>query len=302
MVPPKSHTTASLGWITRSLAWWWGLAEFGPLPTMAKLTWAWPSATNRSDSSRDTAASVRPIIGMSPACNWAATRSAAALAPVSAAISASSLTARSGLVTCDATWNWALGSEACSCSRKVAQARSEMPNRVRPPTSLATSATGSSVSDHGWMLNTSGCSSTRGASSWAITRVASASAGRTSMVSRSRGMAVYPVNHGRSAPSESSMQSTPTSAMRWRTRATRSLNTYVTSVGHLCTSCAGRGLLGVVAGPRQRAGLDMGEAHRHAGGGQPVELLGGPPAVDGQVVGGGAEVLAEGDDVDAHAS
>src|SRR5947208_2966686 len=42
MVPPKSHTIGSFGWMTRSLAWWCGLAEFGPLPTMAKLTCSGP--------------------------------------------------------------------------------------------------------------------------------------------------------------------------------------------------------------------------------------------------------------------
>ena len=41
-MPPKSHTTVSPGPMRRSPASWWGLAEFGPLPTMAKFTWCVP--------------------------------------------------------------------------------------------------------------------------------------------------------------------------------------------------------------------------------------------------------------------
>ena len=38
IVPPKSQTTASPAPTSREPASWWGLAEFGPLPTIAKFT------------------------------------------------------------------------------------------------------------------------------------------------------------------------------------------------------------------------------------------------------------------------
>ena len=56
-------------------------------------------------------------------------------------------------------------------------------------TSAAVSATGSSVSPHGAMSNTSGKWFTRGASRRGTTNVASPSTGNTNIVSRSRGMA-----------------------------------------------------------------------------------------------------------------
>ena len=46
-----------------------------------------------------TAASVRPTSSISPACSWAATRSAAAPAATSASISARSLRIRSAFIT-----------------------------------------------------------------------------------------------------------------------------------------------------------------------------------------------------------
>ena len=52
--------------------------------------------------------------------------------------------------------------------------RRRRPSRP-PPHSRATRSTGSADSGHGAMVNTSGCSTTRGASSWATTSVASPS-------------------------------------------------------------------------------------------------------------------------------
>jgi len=55
--------------------------------------------------------------------------------------------------------------------------------------------------------------------------------------------------------------------------------------------------VGVVAGADERAGLDDFPADVEADVAVPVELLGGDPAVDGEVVARGLEVLADGEDV-----
>ena len=94
ITPPKSQTTASPGPMRRAPASWWGLAELGPLPTMAKLTCWCPSSINRRLMSAETSASLRPMRGMSPATSWPATRSAASEARARAATSSSSFTAR----------------------------------------------------------------------------------------------------------------------------------------------------------------------------------------------------------------
>ena len=62
------------------------------------------------------------------------------------------------------------------------------------------------------------------------------------------------------------------------------------------------GLAGVVAGAGERAGLDVADAHGLAGDLQLGELVGRPPAGHRQVVRGGPQVLADGDDVDADAA
>ena len=87
-----SSTIGSPAAITRSDASWWGEAEFGPDPTIAKCASSWPSAMSRSRTSRATSASVRPT--SRPPAIWATTRSAAWAASVSNAISSSSLTIR----------------------------------------------------------------------------------------------------------------------------------------------------------------------------------------------------------------
>ena len=74
-------------------------------------------------------------------------------------------------------------------TRKRAQVWSPMAATFAPLARPATMATGSSVSFHGRIVNTPGCSTTRGASSRGTTSVASPSRGSTSIVSRSRGMA-----------------------------------------------------------------------------------------------------------------
>ena len=139
--------------------------------------------------SADTSASVRPTSGMSPACSCAATRSAAAPARRRASISASSLMARSGAVTSLALPNDAVGSADCRSTRNRAQVRSPIASRTAGPQCAATRAIGSSVSSHGSIVKTSGCSTTRGASRRGTTSVASPSAGTTSIVSRSSGIA-----------------------------------------------------------------------------------------------------------------
>ena len=97
-------------------------------------------------------------------------------------------------------------------SRRVAAAR---------PCS-ATSAIGSPGSSQG-TISKSGRGSTLGASRRATTRRASPRRGSTSIVSRSSGIASYPVRYGRSAPIESSTTSTSAArSIRSRTRAIRS--------------------------------------------------------------------------------
>ena len=120
-----------------------------------------------------------------------ATRSAARAAACRAAISASSFTARSGDVTAEAARQLDPGSAACRARRDCAQARSETP-KVAPfvrGSRAAASATGSSVSDHGRSVKSSGAVGARGASSAGTSSTASPSRGSTSTVSRSRGIA-----------------------------------------------------------------------------------------------------------------
>ena len=193
MVPPKSQRTTSPSRITRSPGSWWGLAALAPAATMAKFTRWWPSARRRRPSSADTCASVRPTSSMSPAWSSAATRSAAAPALLSASTSAASLRARSGPITSLPLVNTVDGRACCRSMTNRAQVRSPMPTRFTAPTRSATIVIGSSVSSHERTANTSGRSTTRGASRRGTTRVASPSTGSTSMVSRSRGMASYPV-------------------------------------------------------------------------------------------------------------
>ena len=156
-----------------------GLAALAPAATMAKLTLSWPSAMRRAEMSVDTAASVRPTSGISPACSCAATRSAAAPAARRASISAASLTHR------------AAGRSTSTARRELGagQVRQQLdeeagPHLVAdggrggaPAASPATIAIGSSVSPHGCSVNTPGCSTTRGASSSGTTSVASPSRG-----------------------------------------------------------------------------------------------------------------------------
>ena len=154
---------------------------------MAKLTFWCPSAIRRREMSSETALSVRPIRGISPAKSWIATRSAAAEALTRASISATSLTARRGLTTSELGCHLAPGRHFCNASTKVAQVRSDTASRLRAPTDSATRATGSSPSDQGRSAKAPGSCSTRGASSLGTNRVASLSTGTTSMVRRSRG-------------------------------------------------------------------------------------------------------------------
>ena len=80
------------------------------------------------------------------------------------------------------------------------------------------------------IVKTPGCSTTRGASSVGTTNVASPSRCATSIVSRSSGIASYPVSHGRSAPTDSSSTSMLLAAIASRTRASRSAYAAVDAV------------------------------------------------------------------------
>ena len=137
----------------------------------------------------------------------------------SAAISASSLTTRSGPVTPDARTNSVPGIAVWRSSTNRAHVWS--PIAARPgvgPQGSATSATGSSVSFQATTSNTSGCGSTRGASRRGTTSCASPRRGSTNIVRRSSGIASYPVRYGRSAPTDSNNVSTSSSSIRSRAR------------------------------------------------------------------------------------
>ena len=145
-----SRTIGSPAAITRSDASWWGEAELGPEPTIAKWASSWPSAMSRSRTSRATSASVRPT--SRPAAIWATTRSAAWAAAVSSAISSGSLTIRSRPSTGDPSSNDASSRRSSRRSRCRAGRSSETAMRIEPAGDAADPAgTGSGrdpVADH----------------------------------------------------------------------------------------------------------------------------------------------------------
>ena len=189
MVPPMSNSTPSPARMTRPPGSWWGLAAFGPEATITKFTLWWPSSRIRRPIWAATSASVRPTSATLPACTSARMRSTAAPARRSASTSASSFTIRIGAVTSDARRNPSPGHADARSTTKPAQVWSPMAAVVEAPTRSATMAIGSSPSRHVTISNTSGRSTTRGASRCGTTRWTSPSRGTTSMVRRSNGMA-----------------------------------------------------------------------------------------------------------------
>ena len=189
MVPPKSHSTTSSAAMTRSEGSWWGLAALAPAATIAKFTRWWPSARIWRPSSADTSASVRPTSSMSPPWSRAAMRSTAAPAARSISISSGPLTDRMGAVTSEARRHSTPGSRRLRSIRNRAQVWSPTAATSAEPIKSATISTGSAVSGQPLSPKMSGRSVTLGASIRGTTRVAEASAGTTSMVRRSSGMA-----------------------------------------------------------------------------------------------------------------
>ena len=92
-------------------------------------------------------------------------------------------------MTSDAREKAVAGIARCRSRTKRAQVWSPIAARAGAPAMAATSAIGSSVSSHGTISNTSGCGSTRGASSRGTTSFASPARGSTNIVSRSSGIA-----------------------------------------------------------------------------------------------------------------
>ena len=115
--------------------------------------------------------------------------STACAAARNASTSAASFTIRNGPVTSVARRNAAPGSASCRARTKRAHVWSPIAAVRAPPAYAATRAIGSSVSSQVSSRNTSGCSTTRGASSRGTRSTASASRATTSIVSRSRGIA-----------------------------------------------------------------------------------------------------------------
>ena len=175
--------------MTRWEGSWWGLAALAPAATMAKFARWWPSSTIWRLSSADTSASVRPTSSMAPLWSRAAIRSTAAPAARSSSISSGPLTDRMGAVTSEARRHSTPGSRRPRSIRNRAQVWSPTAAVFAGPTKSATMPTGSAVSPQARSPKTPGRSVTLGASISGTTRVASASAGTTSMVRRSKGMA-----------------------------------------------------------------------------------------------------------------
>ncbi len=192
-----SRTIGSPARMMRSVGWWWGEAEFGPLPTIANDASSWPSATRRSRTSRLTSSSVRPM--SLPRATCSTTRSAAWAAARSISTSSGSFTIRPSRRTSETSETRAVGIAAPSRRTNDAQSRSETANaptgspRWRAPRSTiaATRSNGSSVSSHGTTATVS--ASTTGSARAAIasrrgtTSVGIPRAGTTSIVSRSSG-------------------------------------------------------------------------------------------------------------------
>jgi len=170
--------------------------------------------------SADTCASLRPTSGMSPRCSCAATRSAAAPAATSAAISSESLAMRNGPTTSTERENSRPGRCDSSSTKNLAHIWSPIATRRDAPMSRAVIATGSSVSFHATSSNTPGSWVTRAASRRGTTSVAARSV-TTSAVRRSSGIAWYPTRYGRSNPTDTTSASTMRDFISARTRARR---------------------------------------------------------------------------------
>ena len=123
--------------------------------------------------SADTWASVRPIRGICPEWSCRATRSAAAPAATSAAISLASLLIRSAPTTSTARTKLAPGTSGNSSTKNLAHIWSPTAIDFAPPSNLATIATGFSVSPHAVIEKTPGCGVTRATSSRGTTIVTS---------------------------------------------------------------------------------------------------------------------------------
>ncbi len=243
---------------------------------MAKLTLSWPSAISRAEMSAETSASVRPTSGISPACSWAATRSAAAPAAAQGGDLGGSLRMRSGPITSTAWRNVVAGMAASRSTRKRAHVWSPIAADDAPEASLATIAIGSSVSSHGSSVNTPGCSTTRGASSRGTTMRGVAVAGHhehRQALERHRLVAgevrqVVADRHQqhvdvRARPSPGAPARGGRGRRRWA-RSRSSVRFSRSTAGELHRADVLGRLTGVVAGAGQRAGLDVADAERLA--------------------------------------
>ncbi len=154
---------------------------------MLKVHTSWPSSTVMAAISADRRRSLLPPKG------WRSRRSitlsTAAPACRRRSISSGSLRMRNSPVRAEAGTKAVRESRCWRASRKTDQVESPTAARPGDPHNPATTWTGSSVSSQGRRAKASGRGATRGASSAGITRVAGPSAGCTSMVSRSSGMA-----------------------------------------------------------------------------------------------------------------
>jgi hypothetical protein len=189
---------------------------------MAKFTRSWPSARMRRPISAETSASVRPTRGISPACNAAATRSTPWAAWRRASISAVSLTARIGPTISARPTPGGLGQQGQQLDEEAGPGLVADGDRAGRTDELGGAGHRVVGLPQPSILKMSGRGITRGTSRPGTNMVASASAGTTSIVNRSSGMASYPVSHGRSAPTDRSTTSTAWARMAVRTRSSRS--------------------------------------------------------------------------------
>ena len=225
IVPPKSQSTTSPSRITRSPGSWCGLAALAPAATMAKFTRWWPSARSRRPSSADTWASVRPTsvdvaaleLGRHPIGGRPGPAQRLDLGGVLAGSQrADDVVApgepggrERGLEVDEEASPGAIADGQRGGRRRPARPRWRWGRRSRPRPAARTP---------------------RGAPRLGAPRGAGRRAspprrpGSTSIVRRSSGMASYPVRYGRSGPTDRRTASTPSSAMRARTRSARSRN------------------------------------------------------------------------------
>ena len=207
-----STTTTSPSESTRSECAWCGFAPLGPLPTMTKSTAEWPSAMMAASRSAATSASVRPARNSEGTRAW--TRSMAAAASRSWAISSASLRMNSSRSVSDASTGvarvfhrmgrrWSAVSEDPTPMTAPASPVSGTGGGSGSPSASATSSCGSWPSSHNCTSTSSAGTADAGRSPRSTagsTSVGMPDRGTTSAVSRSCEDTREPMRYSSSGP------------------------------------------------------------------------------------------------------